>query len=47
VPDGDKSKYTEKQQRQAERIEGGYEKRGISVDEAERRAWAAVSLMQF
>jgi hypothetical protein len=37
---GDKSKYTDKQKRQAEHIEEGYEKRGVSKDEAERRAWA-------
>ena len=43
MPRGDKSKYTDKQQRQAELIEEGYEKRGISEDEAERRAWATVN----
>ena len=31
---GDKSKYTEKQKRQAEHIEEGYEQRGVSEDEA-------------
>ena len=40
---GDKSKYTEKQKRQAEHIEEGYEERGISEPEAERRAWATVN----
>lgn len=40
---GDKSKYTDKQKRQAEHIEEGYEKRGVSKDEAERRAWATVN----
>src|SRR3954470_3871454 len=40
---GDKSKYTDKQQRQAEHIEEGYEKRGVSDEEAERRAWATVN----
>ena len=42
---GDKSKYTEKQKRQAEHIEEGYEQRGVSEDEAERRAWATVNKM--
>lgn len=45
MPRGDKSKYTEKQKRQAEHIEEGYEKRGISEKEAERRAWATVNAM--
>src|SRR5688572_21248317 len=43
MPRGDKSKYTSKQKRQAEHIEEGYEKRGLSEDEAERRAWATVN----
>jgi hypothetical protein len=42
MPRGDKSSYTDKQKRQAEHIEEGYEKRGISVKEAER-AWATVN----
>jgi plasmid stabilization system protein ParE len=42
---GDKSKYTEKQKRQAEHIEEGYEQRGVSEPEAERRAWATVNKM--
>src|SRR4051794_28206208 len=45
MPRGDKSKYTEKQKRQAEHIEEGYEKRGSSEKEAERRAWATVNAM--
>jgi hypothetical protein len=45
MPRGDKSKYTEKQQRQAEHIEAGYEKRGVPDEEAERRAWATVNKM--
>ena len=45
MPRGDKSKYTEKQKRQAEHIEEGYEKRGLSEGEAERRAWATVNRM--
>jgi len=43
MPKGDKSKYTDKQKRQAEHIEEGYEKRGASKEEAERRAWATVN----
>ena len=35
---GSKSKYTSKQKRKAEHIEEGYEKRGTSKKEAERRA---------
>jgi hypothetical protein len=42
---GDKSKYTGKQKRQAEKIEEGYEKRGVPDKEAERRAWATVNKM--
>lgn len=45
MPRGDKSKYTEKQKRQAEHIEEGYKKRGVSEDEAESRAWATVNKM--
>ena len=43
MPQGDKSSYTDKQKRKAEHIEEGYEKRGVSHDEAERRAWATVN----
>ena len=43
MPRGEKSKYTSKQKRQAEHIEEGYEKRGTSKKEAERRAWATVN----
>ncbi|MBR2819744.1 MAG: plasmid stabilization protein [Reyranella sp.] len=43
MPRGDKSAYTGKQRRQAEHIEEGYEKRGVSRREAERRAWATVN----
>src|SRR6187455_2435757 len=45
MPRGDKSKYTDKQKRQAEHIEEGYEERGLSEKEAERRAWATVNAM--
>jgi plasmid stabilization system protein ParE len=40
---GDKSSYTDKQKRQAEHIEEGYEKRGVPQEEAARRAWATVN----
>jgi plasmid stabilization system protein ParE len=43
MPRGDKGKYTDKQKRQAEHIEEGYERRGLSRREAERRAWATVN----
>jgi plasmid stabilization system protein ParE len=42
---GDKSAYSEKQKRQAQHIETGYESRGVSEKEAERRAWATVNAM--
>jgi plasmid stabilization system protein ParE len=45
MPRGDKSSYTGKQKRQARRIEKGYESRGVSAPEAERRAWATVNKM--
>ena len=43
MPRGDKSKYTDKQERMAEHIEEGYKEKGVSEDEAERRAWATVN----
>jgi plasmid stabilization system protein ParE len=43
MPRGDKSKYTDKQKRQAEHIEEGYEKRGVAEKEAAARAWATVN----
>jgi plasmid stabilization system protein ParE len=43
MPQGDKSSYTEKQKRQAEHIEVGYEKKGLSTKTAEARAWATVN----
>ncbi len=45
MPRGDKGAYTDKQKRQAEHIEEGYKKRGVSEDEAEGRAWATVNAM--
>jgi plasmid stabilization system protein ParE len=43
MPRGSKAKYTDKQRRQAEHIEEGYERRGVPQNEAERRAWATVN----
>jgi plasmid stabilization system protein ParE len=43
MPRGEKDKYTDKQKRKAEHIEEGYVERGVSRDEAERRAWATVN----
>jgi hypothetical protein len=45
MPRGDKSAYTDKQKRQAEHIEQGYEESGVPEEEAERRAWATVNAM--
>lgn len=45
MPVGDKSKYTDKQKRQAEHIEEGYEEQGLSKKESEKRAWATVNKM--
>jgi hypothetical protein len=45
MPRGDKSAYTEKQKRQAEHIEEGYEARGVPEKEAKRRAWATENKM--
>jgi plasmid stabilization system protein ParE len=43
MPRGDKSSYSDKQKRQAEHIEAGYEHRGVKPKEAKRRAWATVN----
>ena len=43
MPRGDKLKYTGKQERKADHIAEGYEKKGVSEKEAERRAWATVN----
>lgn len=43
MPRGDKSKYTDKQKRQAEHIEESYEKRGVSEEKAEEIAWSTVN----
>src|SRR5437016_6229955 len=43
MPRGEKTKYTDKQKREAEHIAEGYEDRGVSEKEAKRRAWATVN----
>ncbi len=43
MPRGDKSKYTDKQERKADHIAESYENRGVPEQEAERRAWATVN----
>lgn len=43
MPQGDKSKYTDKQKRKAEHIEESYEARGVSPKVAAARAWATVN----
>jgi hypothetical protein len=43
MPRGDKSNYSNKQKRQASHIEEGYEKRGVPVKQAKKRAWATVN----
>ena len=43
MPTGEKSKYTDKQERKADHIAKSYEERGVPENEAERRAWATVN----
>ena len=43
MPQGDKSKYTDKQDRKADHIADSCEKKGVSKKEAESRAWATVN----
>lgn len=43
MPQGDKSKYTDKQVRKADHIAESYVARGVPEDEAEARAWATVN----
>ncbi len=45
MPRGDKTKYTDKQKRQAEHIEDSYREQGTPEREAEARAWATVNKM--
>lgn len=40
---GDNSKYTDKQKRQAEHIEESYEKKGVSEEKAEQIAWSTIN----
>ena len=43
MPRGDKDAYSDKQKRQAEHIEEGYERHGVGRTEAEERAWRTVN----
>jgi plasmid stabilization system protein ParE len=43
MPQGSKEAYTDKQKREAQHIEKGYEDKGVSKKEAESRAWATVN----
>ena len=43
MPQGDKSKYTDKQKREAGHIAKDYENKGVGEKEAESRAWATVN----
>lgn len=43
MPRGDKTKYTDKQERKADHIAQSYEERGVPDKEAERKAWATVN----
>ena len=43
MPRGEKDAYTDKQKRQAEHIEQGYEQDGVGKKEAEERAWRTVN----
>jgi hypothetical protein len=43
MPRGSKTKYSNKQKRQAEHVEKSYEDRGISKKTAEKRAWQTVN----
>lgn len=43
MPRGDKSQYTDKEERKADHIAEHYKDQGIASGEAERRAWATVN----
>lgn len=43
MPRGDKSKYTDKQERKADHIAEQYQDKGVPEKEAEKRAWATVN----
>ena len=42
MPRGDRSNHTNKPKHQAEQIKGGYKKKRVSKNEAERRPWPSV-----
>lgn len=43
MPQGDKSAYTDKQERKPDHVAQQYKDKGVSSKEAERRAWATVN----
>ena len=43
MPQGNKPACTDRQKRKAEHIAEGHGKKGVSTEEAERRAWATVN----
>src|SRR5882757_2709076 len=43
MPQGEKSKYSGKQERKADHIADHYKHEGVGSKEAERRAWATVN----
>ena len=43
MPERDKSKYTDKQKRQAKHLEAGYKNKDLPEAAAEARAWATVN----
>ncbi len=43
MPRGDKSRYTDKQKRQAEHVAESYEDRGVPAEVAKSRGWATVN----
>ena len=43
MPQGDKSSYTDKQKRRAAHIITAYKKKGLSLKNAEARAWATIN----
>ena len=47
MPQGDKSKYSDKQMREAEHIAEGYRKRGKDEGWSKKVAWATVNKVRF
>lgn len=43
MPKDPKAAYTDKQKRKAEHIEESYKDKGVTEQEAEKRAWATVN----